>query len=579
MRFGIGKKILLSNLLVLLLLAVATSLMMVGAGRQERQIAAANSAADQAATQALQLISTTRMLNINIVQIQQWLTDVSATRALDGLDDGFAEAEAARKGAFDNLREARNIAQAMGQQGVVAELDRVERTIDPFYALGLDMAKAYVKDGPAAGNPLMLDLDSRTEALSTALEKLVSQVDSIAGQSVDRMHKELQGATSIAIELTQLSMALLVIGVALSAIIMFVLHRHVVAPLGGLTDTLLRIGNGDLSKPVPDTGRRRDEIADMAKALGVLHERTADNARLRAEQLAGESRAKADRLAALTSMASTVESQSRQSVDQVAAEAGIMDATATAMEQSAAQVGDNAQNVAAAAEQALSNAEAVAGATEELTASIREISGQVNHAMTLTRSAVQGGEQAQKTIESLRQVVEQIGGVASLIGEIAGQTNLLALNATIEAARAGEAGKGFAVVASEVKNLANQTARSTEEITAKIDQIQEATTAAVGAVSMIRNVIHNVDDVSATIATAVEQQSAATQEIARNVAQTADANREVARRIALVSSEAKASGEKAASLRSISTRVTDGVSNLRQTLVQVVHGAIHNVGH
>jgi methyl-accepting chemotaxis protein len=577
MRFGIGKKILLSNLLVLLLLAIATSLMIVGAGRQERQIAAASKAADQAATQALQLISTTRMLNINIVQIQQWLTDVSATRGLDGLDDGFAEAEAARNGAFDNLRAARNIARTMGQEGLIAELDRVERTIDPFYALGLEMAKAYVKDGPAAGNPLMLDLDTRTEALSTALEKLVAQVDTIAGQSVERMHGELQDATSIAVGLTRLSITLLVIGILLSAIIMLVLHRHVVAPLGSLTDALLRIGKGDLSMKVPDSGRRHDEIADMAKALAILHERTADNVRLQTEQVESEARAKADRLAALTGMANTVESESRQSVDQVASEASIMNETATAMEQSASQVGDNAQNVAAAAEQALNNAEAVAGATEELTASIREIGGQVNHAMALTRSAVQGGEQAQQTIESLRQVVEQIGGVANLIGEIAGQTNLLALNATIEAARAGEAGKGFAVVASEVKNLANQTARSTDEITAKIAQVQEATAAAVGAVADIRSAIHDVDDVSATIAAAVEQQSAATREIARNVAQTADANREVARRIALVSSEAQASGEKAANLRSISTRVTHGVTNLRQTLVQVVRGAVHDM--
>jgi methyl-accepting chemotaxis protein len=577
MRIGIGKKILLSNLLLLMLLAVATTLMLIGAGRQQRQIDTANQAADQAAAKALQLISTTRMLNINIVQIQQWLTDVSATRGLDGLDDGFAEAEKARNGAFDNIREAREIAHSMGQEALTAELNSVEKAIGPFYALGLDMAKAYVKDGPAAGNPLMIDLDERTETLSAALEKLVSEVDTIANQSVEKMHGELKGATDIAVGLSDMSIALLVIGIAMSAIIMFILHRHVVEPLGGLTGSLLRIGDGDLSMEVPTFGTRRDEIADMAKALKTLHERTSDNVRLRSEQAENEARAKAERLNALSGMANTIEDESRNSVDQVAIQASIMDETALAMEQSASQVGENAQNVAAAADQALNNAEAVASATEELSASIREISSQVNHAMEITRGAVRDGEQARITIESLRQVVEQIGGVANLINEIAGQTNLLALNATIEAARAGEAGKGFAVVASEVKNLANQTARSTEEITAKIAEVQQATAATVKAVGDISDAIYQVDQVSSTIAAAVEQQSAATRDIARNVAQTTDANREVAQRIALVSSEAQASGEKAASLRAISTRVTDGVTNLRRTLVRVVRTAVADV--
>ncbi|AUN33188.1 methyl-accepting chemotaxis protein [Niveispirillum cyanobacteriorum] len=577
MRIGISQKIMFSNLLVLLLLAAATVLMLMGAGRQQKQIAEANRAADVAAVQSLDLVSSARLLSINLVQVQQWLTDVSATRGLDGLDDGFAEAEKARDHARENLRKSRELAKAMGQSKLVAELDKVGAALDPFYDLGLKMAHAYVKDGPAQGNKLMGELDSKTEALTDALEAVVKEVDAIAGQATDSMHRELGSAIDIADDLADLSLILLVVGVAVSALVIFVLNRHVVRPLITLTDVLAAIGDGNLSVKVPPAGQRKDEIADMSRALAILHERTADNVRLREAQAEAEAKAREERVAALTGMAETVESESRVSVDNVAAEAAIMDKTAAGMEQSAAQVSDNAQNVAAAAEQALANAEAVASATEELTASIQEISAQVAHAMTVSRKAVEGGERTRETIESLREVVGQIGEVANLIGDIAGQTNLLALNATIEAARAGEAGKGFAVVASEVKNLATQTSRSTEDITRKISEIQSATAAAVDAVASISGAINDMDHISSTIAAAMEEQSAATKEIARNVSETANANREVSRRIALVSEEAHGTGQKALLLREVSTHVTDGVNALRQTLVRVVRTAISDV--
>jgi methyl-accepting chemotaxis protein len=145
----------------------------------------------------------------------------------------------------------------------------------------------------------------------------------------------------------------------------------------------------------------------------------------------------------------------------------------------------------------------------------------------IAQSAVQEAEATNETVRGLADAASKIGEVVDLINDIAGQTNLLALNATIEAARAGEAGKGFAVVAQEVKNLANQTAKATEEISSQIGAVQEETTEAVTAIEKIRGIIGEVNDIATTISSAVEEQGVSTQEIARNVQQAATGTQDV----------------------------------------------------
>ena len=174
-------------------------------------------------------------------------------------------------------------------------------------------------------------------------------------------------------------------------------------------------------------------------------------------------------------------------------------------------------SVAAAADQASRNVETVASAAEELSSSITEISRQVSQANDVSNRAVTEADETSGQIRILEENVTKIGEIVSLINDIAAQTNLLALNATIEAARAGEAGKGFAVVASEVKNLANQTAKATDEISTQIGQVQASTQQAVSAIGSISGVIRDISEISGSISAAVEEQGAATQEIARNV--------------------------------------------------------------
>jgi methyl-accepting chemotaxis protein len=183
---------------------------------------------------------------------------------------------------------------------------------------------------------------------------------------------------------------------------------------------------------------------------------------------------------------------------------------------------------------------------------------------------VEAGRETRVTIEALNQKVRSICTVAAMISDIAAKTNLLALNATIEAARAGDAGKGFAVVASEVKQLATQTALSTQEIARHLGDVRAATAASVTAVGRIEHTISEVDAISGSIAAAVEQQGTATSEIARSVGETANGANVMTSRIAEVSSEADQTGRHAAGVHDDIGSLETAVKELRDSVIRVV---------
>jgi methyl-accepting chemotaxis protein len=245
---------------------------------------------------------------------------------------------------------------------------------------------------------------------------------------------------------------------------------------------------------------------------------------------------------------------------------------ATRMTGTAEQTSRQATSVSAASEQATTNVETVASAAEELSASISEIGRQVAQSTEISNRAVEEASQTNAAIGGLANAATQIGDVVRLINDIAAQTNLLALNATIEAARAGEAGKGFAVVAAEVKGLASQTAKATEEIGARIGEIQTAMQDSVGRIAHISRTIGEMNEIATTIAAAVEEQSAATQEIARNVQQAAAGTKEVTATIGGITAGAADSHATAARIDDASQAISGQAGTLQAEIGKFVAG-------
>lgn len=270
-------------------------------------------------------------------------------------------------------------------------------------------------------------------------------------------------------------------------------------------------------------------------------------------------------------MANDFESKVRSVSDHVGDSSAEMERLATAMRDSAQDTSERSSTVASAAEEATTNVQTVAAAAEELAASIQEISRQVAEASTIASEAVEQSEMANETISGLAKSTSEIGDVLGLISDIASQTNLLALNATIEAARAGDAGKGFAVVANEVKALANQTARATEDITKRISTMRGVSDRAVAAIQAVSNTIARIDEINAGIASAVEEQSAATREISRNVEEAAAGTREVTQNI---TSMAKATGETGEGAYQVQTAAA-GLSSEAATLKKEVEAFLN----
>jgi len=364
------------------------------------------------------------------------------------------------------------------------------------------------------------------------------------------------------------NLAVLLIAIAGAAAMYVISLRQMLRPLNRLEEHFKKIAENDfqhfIEMPIESEFRNAtQELRAVAAKMKYLI----------LERRESEEKVRQSRREAMRGLAHTVEKVLEEVTAETLERTRSLSQASSEIAVSSDRVSRRSTDVSAAADQARSNAEAVSEASDELAASIREIIARMEETVAITAEASSNGANAEETVTSLTASVEKIDEVVRLISDVAEQTNLLALNATIEAARAGDAGKGFAVVAQEVKNLASQTARSTEEISKQISEVQTVTGSVVDAVqAMIKN-IRGIEGVAEGVSSAVHQQNEATQRISKNVVDTAHAANDVSGKISDVSTEADNNLKRVDEMASVTRDVQTGIEQLRERLGQVINDA------
>src|ERR1035437_4635779 len=411
---------------------------------------------------------------------------------------------------------------------------------------GIDALVSIVTQFTAANDAIVKLDDSRAEIIKDRTAIFVNQAVELIEAQVAFVQANAKASKVRAVAETaqanRINFGLaIVVMIAIIGSVMFSFFG-IARPMTRLNGALGQMAGGNLDIVIPGADRG-DEIGDLAKTVAVIRE----NAELKAREEA-EAKVKQDQVAAkqrkadMVKLADNFETTVGEIIETVSASSTELEASASTLTSTAERAQELTTMVAAASEEASTNVQSVASAIEEMTSSVNEISRQVQESALMANEAVDQARKTNDRVSELSQAAGRIGAVVELINNIAGQTNLLALHATIDAARAGEAGRGFAVVASEVKALAEQTAKATGEIGQQITGIQAATEGSVAAIKEIGLIIGRISEISSTIAAAVEEQGAATQEISRNVQQAAQGTMQVSSNITDVQRGASETG-------------------------------------
>lgn len=455
----------------------------------------------------LMTINFARSAKANFLQLDRTLTTAVVKPALLASED-FVET---LTDLHDSFREDLEVVLERSEDDRIASnLDAVGAMADQWWDLS-EQAIASSEEGEA-----VVPIEELRE-IGLAVGGQLDLIIEFASENGYNFHLSAKEAA----EDTRRFFIIVMIGtVAIGLLVAMVQGRMISRPVARMTRRMVVLADGDYTVEI-DYLDRRDEIGEMARAVQVFKDNGQEKQQLevqqRDEQVASEERA-----GKVNELIKAFEVNVAEVIGTVAQSATDMAETAVSMAGNMDTSGSRSLEVAEAAGRSRGNVNTVAGAAEKLASSAVEIGGQVERSTTMASAAVDEAQRSSEMINGLAGSVDKIGDVVAMINDIASQTNLLALNATIEAARAGDAGKGFAVVASEVKNLATQTGKATEEIASQINEVQGATGNAVTGIEGISNSISQMNEVAAAVATAVEEQRAATDEIARNASAVSD---------------------------------------------------------
>ena len=410
-------------------------------------------------------------------------------------------------------------------------------------------------DSKLAVNKMQLTCDPALNQEMTNISGLTNQILKLTDAASDQT-LEVTNSTIRETYIFVLSGLFIVLGASA-----YMTRRSIASPITTIADRLEKLSHGVLDIDIP-SANRNDEVGDISKAALRFRDQLAETARLRFEQDQANER-EAERIRRRNADAENFVLRMGELAEGFVTAATTVANSASALSASAVQTSNQAQTVSSAAEEASANVQTVAASTEEMSASIRQIGAFVQQASEVSQHANDEASKTETEVRALAEAATKIGEVVELINSIASQTNLLALNATIEAARAGDMGRGFAVVAQEVKQLASQTSRATEEIGAKIAEIQTATYQTVGSIERIVKTIGQIRELSSMVASSVDQQGAATQEISANTHLAAQGTEAVTANINGVSIAAETTGEASAHLLDLSSNLNKQASDLQ----------------